>query len=172
MRDLEYEKNNIGYDWQSPDGGIKCKNYEICNELLPDWWFECKGSYLCTNCHNLFGSWGHGVNKHEGKGILEFKDNIECPICFEVQKCVSQPRCNHMVCITCFKRCHYGDYSDRPKFPYDSDIEDEYYDDQDNSKWDIYYPLIKIYNEEYNKWDIEFEEREEEYLQLCPMCRK
>jgi hypothetical protein len=169
MRDLEYEKNNRGYDSYCPDEGIKCKNYEICNTVLPDWWFDCKNSYLCTNCHMLFGSWGHGINRHEGKGILDFKDNIECPICLEIKRCVSQPRCIHMVCITCFKRCHYG--ADEPKFPYNIDIEDEYYEDQDNSKWDIDYPLIKIYNEEYNKWEKETN-KNEKYLQLCPMCRK
>ena len=26
-RDMEYERDNIGYDWQFPEGGIKCKNY-------------------------------------------------------------------------------------------------------------------------------------------------
>ncbi len=52
-RDLEYEKNNIGYDWQytkENGGGIKCKNYKLCKAILPIWWFECKGKYLCTNC--------------------------------------------------------------------------------------------------------------------------
>jgi hypothetical protein len=24
----------------------QCKNYEICDTILPDWWYECKGSYL------------------------------------------------------------------------------------------------------------------------------
>lgn len=175
MRDLEYEKNNKSYDFCSnSEDGIKCKNYEICNDILPNWWYECKGYYLCTNCHMMFGSWGHGFNKHYGKGILEFKDNIECPICLQVQRCVSQARCNHVVCINCFKRCHYGDKSGEPQFPYDIDIEDEYENDTDNPKWDIEYPLIKIFNENYNKWD---DNRmttydNEKHLRLCPVCRK
>lgn len=44
-RDLEYEKNNIGYDEQYPretGGGIKCKNYEICEEVLPSWYSNVK----------------------------------------------------------------------------------------------------------------------------------
>ena len=44
-RDLEYENNNIGFDCQCPEedgGGIKCKNYELCEEVLPRWWFNCK----------------------------------------------------------------------------------------------------------------------------------
>ena len=72
-KDLNYEKNNIGYDSQYPDGGIKCKNYELCNAVLPYWWWDCKGCYLCTNCDMMFGTWttklGGGNN---GKGILEF----------------------------------------------------------------------------------------------------
>lgn len=69
-RDLEYEKNNIGYDEQYPEenrDGIKCKNYELCEMVLPDWWFDSKGCYLCTNCIIIF-------NK-----ILEFeKSDDEC----------------------------------------------------------------------------------------------
>ena len=37
-----------------------------------------------------------------GKGILEISDNIECPICLEYKKGVSQPNCNHFTCIDCF----------------------------------------------------------------------
>ena len=60
-----------------------------------------------------------------------------------------------------------------PIFPY-SDVEDEYYDDQENLKWDNDYPLIKIYNEEHNKWDDKKTEKyeKEEYLRNCPLCRK
>jgi hypothetical protein len=50
-KDLDYENNNIGYDSQytkENGGGIKCKNYIICGCVLPTWWFDCKGSYLCT----------------------------------------------------------------------------------------------------------------------------
>ena len=50
QRDLNYENNNVGFDWQytaEDGGGIKCKNYELCEHILPKWWFECKGNYLC-----------------------------------------------------------------------------------------------------------------------------
>ena len=48
-RDFDYENNNIAYDWQYTEvdgGGIKCKNYIICETVLPKWWYECKGCYL------------------------------------------------------------------------------------------------------------------------------
>ena len=176
-RDFNYENTNIGYDYQYPEengGGIKCKNYIICECILPKWWFDCKGNYLCTDCHMRYGTWGNGDNANVGKGVLDVNYNIECPICLEITKCVSQPRCNHSLCINCFKRCFgYITFEGEPTFPY-SEIEDEYYDDPENSKWDIDYPLIKIYNEEWDKWDNAREEKynNESYLRQCPLCRK
>jgi hypothetical protein len=60
MRDLEYEKNNIGYDTQYPNGGIKCKNHIICESVLPYWWYNCKGHYMCLNCDVSYGNWNGG----------------------------------------------------------------------------------------------------------------
>jgi len=83
-RDFDYENNNIAYDCQytkEDGGGIKCKNYEVCQAVLPKWWFECKGNYLCTNCHMMFGTWRSGDYTQTGKGILNTFDNIECPVC-------------------------------------------------------------------------------------------
>ena len=42
-RDFDYENSNIEYDLQYTEkdgGGIKCKNYIICESVLPKWWFE------------------------------------------------------------------------------------------------------------------------------------
>lgn len=38
-RDLNYENNNTAYDdqYSEDEGGIKCKNYEVCNSVLPKW---------------------------------------------------------------------------------------------------------------------------------------
>ena len=178
-RDMEYENNNIGYDHynhQDAGGGrgIKCKNYELCEAVLPKWWFECKGRYLCTTCHMMFGTWDFQGQKYKtGKGVLEISDDRECPICLEIKRGISQPNCEHTLCIECFKRCHYGDDSGEPSFPY-PDIEDEYDDDQENPKWENDYPLIKIYNEEWNKWEDEKERKydNENHLRKCPLCRK
>ena len=168
-RNFDYENNNIAYDDQytkADGGGIKCKNYIICETVLPKWWFECKGSYLCTNCDMMFGTGESVEHKNIGKG------NLECPICLELKECVSQPRCNHSLCISCFKRCYYGEYKGEPIFPY-PDIEDEYYEDIENVKWENY-TLIKQYNEEWDKWNDEKDKQyeREEYLRKCPLCRK
>lgn len=175
-RDLEYENNNIGFDWQYPEGGIKCKNYELCESVLPKWWFECEGNYLCIKCDYQFGTWSNKeANVYKtGKGTLEISDNLKCPVCLEVKRSISHPNCEHTSCIDCFKRCYYGDDSENePQFPYPN-IEDEYYEDQDNPKWEKDYPLIEIHNEEWNKWDNEKTEKfvNEENLRKCPICRK
>jgi hypothetical protein len=177
-RDMTYEKNNIGFDdhYREEDGGgIKCKNYELCQCILPTWWFDCKDNYLCTNCHMLFGTWGTKDKQYKtGKGVLEIVDTTECPVCLENRRSITQPNCQHTICIECFKRSYYGDddTKNEPKFPY-PDIEDEYDEDQFNEKWEIDYPLITIYNQEHNKWNDEKDEKYhmEEYLRNCPLCR-
>jgi len=151
------------------DLNLKCDNFEICEAILPDWWFECKGNYLCCNCHMMFGTWGDKI----GKGTLQFYDNLECPICLENTRCVSQPNCNHSVCINCFKRCYYG--KEYPLFPY-PELEDKYYDDVvnniyiNNSKWDAYRNKIDEYELLYK--NIEYYNQFENTINKCPLCRK
>lgn len=168
MRDLEYEKNNIGYDDQNEDGCIKCKNYIICESVLPNWWYDCKGHYLCMNCDCMFGNWCGG------KGELKIHNDIECPICLEINECIEQSKCEHKLCIECFKRCYYGDemLDKKPIFPYPK-LEDEYYNDVNDKKWKKY-PLIKKYNKEYDLWlDMKAEKyKSEKNLRNCSICRK
>lgn len=181
-RDLDYEEKNVGYDWQYPKGGIKCKNLELCGVVLPkDWWLY-KARYLCTACHDQFGTWsGTNIMTGEkiiktGKGVLEFKDNIECPICLEENvRGVNQPNCEHIICLKCFKRCYYGDEMKEscPKFPY-PELINEYYDDQENPKWKTDYSLIEKYNKDLDEWDDKKLRKfqNEENLRNCSLCRK
>jgi hypothetical protein len=112
-RDFVYESNNIVYDEQYPEGGIKCKNFEICECVLPECWFEYKGKYLCIHCDCMFGSWTSNNYSRTGKGELIIKDNTdntECPICFEIiEKTIDQPNCDHTLCIECFKKWYYAE---------------------------------------------------------------
>ncbi len=177
-RDLEYEKNNIGYDRryiEEEDSytGIKCKNYELCETVLPKWWFDCTDTYLCTGCHIMFGTWG----TQTGKGILEISDNLECLLCLENTRVTTYLNCDHKICISCFKRCYYrnekDDIENEPIFPY-PDIEDEYYDDPEDPKWDTDYHLIQKYNDEWNKWEDarDYRYANEAYLRKCSVCSK
>ena len=168
-RDLIYEQNNVAYDsyhLEGYGGGIKCKNYEVCDRVLGRWWFDCKGDYLCTSCDVTFGS-----------KILTISadDNLECPVCLETAKGVTHLHCNHYVCISCFKRCYYGDNSGEPTFPY-PEIENEYYEDTDpeGTKWVTQYPLISSYHDKWYEWIDKRNQRhlDEKYLRNCPICRK
>lgn len=75
-------------------------------------------------------------------------DIIKCPMCFECK----QLKRNHFVCTDCFNRCYYVDESVEPVFPYSEIIQDEYFGDIENPKWETEYPLINVYNEEWDKW--------------------
>jgi len=94
----------------------------------------------------------------------------ECPVCLKTEKGISYPKCNHYVCIGCFKRCYYGENFEQPPFPYPN-IEDE--NDQDNHEWGTEYPLIKIYERDLNLIldKQEIKHRKEKNLRKCPLCR-
>jgi hypothetical protein len=115
-----------------------------------------------------FGTWSNPEDKvyKTGKCELEFADDVDCCICLEHKRGVSQFNCDHFLCIGCFKRVYYGDQSGEPTFPYS--------DDRDNPKWDIEYPLIKKYEKDSDAWDEAQEENyeSEESIRRCPLCRK
>lgn len=185
-----YATNNIGKDKHGITG-IKCMNYELCNQVLPkSWWNTWSQKYLCPNCFMMFGTWGFGDVKHTGKGALAVFDNVECPICLQCKKSMSQPRCDHTTCIDCLRRCYFS-YESRegePEFPYSETVEsgleefvligpsleEEFMSDPYNPKWDAEYPLIKQHFEEWARWDEEriLKYENEANLRVCPICRK
>jgi hypothetical protein len=179
-RDFIYEDNNIAYDCQYPKsmgGGIKCKNYILCDTVLPKDWVDMKGCYLCTGCDILFGTWGNPENGwgNNGKGVLDVIENLDCMICLETKTGISLPKCTHYICIDCFKRCYYGE--PYPPFPY-PEIQLEYYDDIEqndipNPKWAKDYPLIAVYDEEWEICENKNSSRTlDDPLSRCPLCRK
>ena len=152
-RDMDYELNNI-----CPNGRIKCKNYELCRHTV--FAAPFKNKYLCDACDTAY------------EKPLEIKDNIECPICLEIKRSVSQPRCSHVTCVDCFKLCYYSYEIVEPKFPY-PDLEDEYDDDMNNPKWINDYPLIRPYWTELRNYNSKINEKKKKtFLKKCPLCRK
>ena len=105
-RDIHYEKTNNCCDEQFPEGGIKCKNYELCEHVLsPDHW-ENLANYLCMTCGDWFKVSGFGWNE------LEFKENNEeCIICLEKNKrhLKFPANCGHWFCISCSKKILFYD---------------------------------------------------------------
>jgi len=157
-----------------------CSNYIFCKNELS---FEHEyGKHMCIDCELIFGKWKGG----RGKAVI--KDNTNCTICLKIKLCISQPKCDHFACFECFRLCQYGDdtydIENKPKFPYDKDIEKQYYDvletpdleidaiEEIRSEWETKYPLIKQYNIKNNEWeDKKFEKSlDDENLQLCIVC--
>lgn len=182
QQDFEYEQNNIEFNNYYPKetgGGIKCKNYELCNCVLPKCCFKYKNNYLCVHCENISGTRENLIDnfKQDGKGVLEFINNVDCPICLEKKRGVSQPRCDHFACIDCFKRCYFGDEdeSERPIFPY-PEIEDYYYYNgiKNQEEMEREYPFIRLYKIKDCIWEDKRLEKyaKEKYLRKCPLCCK
>tara|TARA_B000000477_G_scaffold65661_1_gene55044 strand:+ start:221 stop:664 length:444 start_codon:yes stop_codon:yes gene_type:complete len=140
-----------------------CKNFEFCGSMQ---WFHTN-SYindggdpeLCVNCAIMF------------RKKIRFRDDVECPICFEPKRGIILPNCEHAMCIECFRKSYYGIYKE-PDFPYSKDIEEEYEGLCDTPKSFLdKYPLIYEYEKENNK---RLDEQEEMQLtnSRCPLCRK
>lgn len=152
---------------------IKCKNHKVCDGLLPDKWYETRGKYVCIQCEKNFGN----LNKKNNYGVLEFKNNITCLQCNNKSDGIKYPFCDqsyeHYLCIQCFDNIWYScNKIPEPIFPYDEEIEDEYYKNPNNVKWNKY-PLIYAYNKQINLWknlkDEIFEKNEP--FKKCPICK-
>ena len=147
----------------------KCPNYLLCREIMPKYMLLAHDG-LCMNCDISFGRWDGG------KGILTFKNNIQCPICLETNHAISLPKCNHFICINCFFNCYYYDRiyvknNPPPQFPYPKEIENEYDKDPDIDKWKND-ELIQKWDKKYNEW---YDEKDTlsykgEYISNCPLC--
>ena len=74
-RDLVYEANNVAYYAQDNCNGIKCKNYEICKNVLPEYSYTLTGHYYCTDCVVWFFDWG--VQPKDD--TFDFTDNTATP---------------------------------------------------------------------------------------------
>ena len=95
MRDLEYENNNRESDCQY-ENGIKCKNYELCEGVLPPDHYVGFENYVCMTCDRSGFGWKE----------LDFVDgDDECSICLDVvtRKLKFPTKCGHSFCISCSK---------------------------------------------------------------------
>ena len=101
--------------------GPPCKNYWLCDSDYDNHSGGTRAGVkkLCINCDIMFGK------------ELELTVLSECPVCMN-EECIgcNFPNCKHSVCRDCFKRMHYGDEDlvNEPKFPYNSEIEEEYWE--------------------------------------------
>ena len=106
VRDLQYEQLNTIYDEDYERNGIKCKNYELCQRILPPNHYDNLANYLCMTCGEWFKIGGFGWNE------LEFRESEEeCAICNETSnKQLKFPaNCGHWFCVSCSRDILFWD---------------------------------------------------------------
>ena len=161
---------------------LSCANAIICDNKQERHLFGHHGHLLCLDCKTNFG---HEENQKGKLPTKEFCDE-RCPICLEAYgPLVSYSRCDHYVCVDCFKQCHGAEkemLALEPVFPY-PEISDAYFscsmdDDEDGEEMteeeiESQYPLLKKYEHDWNMWnDMHCQWYEDnEYLKKCPVCR-
>lgn len=134
---------------------LPCYNSFVCNRICPLWCLNIHGG-TCINCAVSFGK-------------LYFNGTNECPVCLDNKDLIKLPNCSHAMCSDCFKRCYmYSDDINEPPFPY-PDIEEEYFDNQDDPQWNQY-PLIQRYHIDYDIWKSNVYHQRQQ-LSRCPICR-
>ena len=96
-KDINYEKNNeiLFYNENNKiEKGIKCKNFDLCDNILLINHYDKFKNYLCQICDLPLG---FGWNELEF-----FEDNEKCILCNNKIKKVKFPtNCGHSFCIKC-----------------------------------------------------------------------
>lgn len=142
-----YEKKENA-DCKENCQAFKCYHYEICRQKEPLYILN-QNQGICSECTKYF----QGIK-------LDFKNDYKCSICLETRKCVSQPKCLHYLCVSCFRASYFTEESvqwpEDPKFPYSKEIENEYDELNLNEKTkDSFmkkYPLLAKYEQSVNEW--------------------
>jgi hypothetical protein len=116
-----------------------CPNFLVCNSSQENS-IMITGGNMCFSCDVAFVK------------PLVFLENTNCQVCsVEATTAVKRFECNHALCLTCFKKAHYGDPPPRPAFPYEKNLELEYLENEWDPKWSQD-PLIKKYHFDYSAW--------------------
>ena len=157
------KRNNVSCDYNCEP--MKCPNYLVCGSFYPELYKDCWGG-VCLTCDKTYGKW-------KGNLTLKFIDNVECPICMETRLSVTNPKCNHSLCIDCFRKCYLGDMNEDGKPVFPEEIEEEYYQNPDDEKWENN-EVLRLYDNAIAIWEKERKEVREKkkYLSRCPLCRK
>jgi hypothetical protein len=68
-------------------GDKRCPNFQLCRKMIDP------SMKACSSCFWEFNN-----------EVVEFKDDMECPVCYETKKCVKFRKCTHFVCLKCFDK--------------------------------------------------------------------
>jgi hypothetical protein len=119
LKDYASDPANVGFDdnftiWRG--GGIKCRNYEVCEMLMLRESASAHNNYVCALCMLFFG------------GPLTFSAPQKpqlCRRCACVSRAVKYQDCVHFLCVQCFRLAWMGpeaEWEDEPPFPYDNSV--------------------------------------------------
>jgi len=125
---------------------LKCPNFDVCKQLLPEAFFGCYGG-RCYDC-----------NLYLGRNLEHGGSTEECPVCLE-EAFLYKLDCNHICCAFCIHKLFFPSLQ-----PYhyrvNNRVEDEVDNDNENDDHEV-----QSENEEDS-------EEEEESEVKCPLCRK
>ena len=147
---------------------VKCSYNIICGNQQPQWILN-ENDDLCVYC-NI-----NGLECRTTHSEVIIHSNKECPICLEEKDCVQYIKCDHHVCVSCYKQC-FSDYVvGEPKFPYSEDVQMYYYLTSKELRHKFWknYPLLEQYDIDWENWHEGIQEKydENENLRKCPLCR-
>lgn len=117
---------------------------------------------LCFGCDVRFGA----------LGALVQLDSVNCSICYtKGVKGTRHIKCDHEVCVDCFKKAYCDDMLAKPVFPYGQTAEYEYLEDRSDERWSGD-PNILKYEADYETWLQIVEEtmKKNEVLRRCKEC--
>ena len=160
---------------------LPCPNVKVCGNYEHKDVFNCYHG-RCMNCDVFLGEW------QGGRGNLEFKTIDMCCICHEEGiEGVSMPKCQHFICVECFKKCF--DLTDEPFFPQELHdhldelcaLGEEFPDESGNRHYEILaerHPeiseIIMTYvdgcESVHNREHLNSDDRRR--LARCPLCRR
>jgi hypothetical protein len=70
--------------------GTKCPNFDVCHKT------KDPRLKVCSKCFGRFEN-----------QVLEFREDLVCPVCSTERRCVKFRKCEHFVCASlCFPRLH------------------------------------------------------------------
>lgn len=137
-----------------------CLNSLVCNSTQENA-IMVTGGDLCLTCDIAFGK------------TLVLIEKVDCPLCLQNGvKGVQRLECEHSLCLSCFKKAHFGSFTEpRPAFPYPNRIDLDFTDRLWDPEWKKD-PLLLKYAKDTEEWETRLYEafNHDEQMRVCSNC--
>jgi hypothetical protein len=91
-------ETNINTELHLNSNLVNCYFCESFHFLETIFISEYNNVMICYEC----------VINHTKQKPITIIDNIECSVCYNINKGIELPSCNHIVCIDCYKKIYFG----------------------------------------------------------------